>query len=119
MKLIVTERETRALRAYLREHPVRLTSRVATVEVARAVARHRAPALGLLRTAFAGVGLIELNPEIAAAAGSLAPETLRTLDAIHVASALSLSGDLAAFVSYDARQTKAAAAAGLRVASPA
>ena len=106
------------MRAFLREHPLRLTSRIATVEVPRAVARHRAAARGHLSAAFKLVALIEVSPELAAAAAQLPPPSLRTLDAIHLASAQSLGGELAAFVTYDARLAKAASAAGLRVESP-
>jgi predicted nucleic acid-binding protein len=115
----VTERETRALRAFLRRHHLRLTSRIATVEVSRAVARHPAAAKAHVAAAFGGVALIELSAEVAGAAADLAlPATLRTLDAIHVASAQSVAAELAAFVTYDTRQAEAAGAAGLRVESP-
>jgi predicted nucleic acid-binding protein len=114
----VTERETRALRAFLREHPLRLTSRIATVEVSRAVARHPAAAKAHVAAAFGGVAVIELSAEVAGAAADLALPTLRTLDAIHVASAQSVGAELAAFVTYDTRQAEAAGAAGLRVESP-
>jgi predicted nucleic acid-binding protein len=115
----VTERETRALRAFLREHPLRLTSRIATVEVSRAVARHPAAAKAHVATAFGGVALIELSEEVAAAAADLALPTLRTLDAIHLASALSVGADVASFVTYDTRLAEAAGAAGLHVEWPA
>jgi len=115
----VTERETRALRAFLRQRPLRLTSRVATVEVARAVARHPAAAKAHVAAAFGGVALIELSAEVAAAAAELAPPTLRTLDAIHLASAQLVGGELAAFLTYDLHLAAAAEAAGLHVESPA
>jgi len=47
------------------------------------------------------------------------PAGLRSLDAIHLASALTLGDELDAFVTYDARQADAARAAGLTVESPA
>lgn len=49
----------------------------------------------------------------------LDPPNLRTLDAIHLATALSLGDDLTLLISYDDRLTQAAAAAGIEVASPA
>jgi predicted nucleic acid-binding protein len=106
------------LRAFLREHPLRLTSRIATVEVPRVVARHRAAATGHLSAAFKLVALIEVSPELAAAAARVPPPSLRTLDAIHLASAQSVREDLAAFVTYDTRLADAARAAGLHVESP-
>lgn len=118
VKLVVTEGETRILRAFLQEHSLRLTSRIATVEVARAVARHPAAAGAQLRAVFGGVALIELSAEVVAAAAHLLPPTLRTVDAIHVASAQSVGAELASFVSYDTRLGQAARAAGLHVESP-
>jgi predicted nucleic acid-binding protein len=51
-------------------------------------------------------------------AAILAPRELRSLDAIHLASALSLNKDLTDFVAYDPRLCSAAAKAGLPVVSP-
>jgi predicted nucleic acid-binding protein len=51
-------------------------------------------------------------------AARLAPAELRTLDAIHIASALSLGADLLAFVSYDDRQRAAARKVGLPLVRP-
>lgn len=92
------------------------SSRVAVVEVTKAVARvdpaaDAAPALE-------AVAYVELDEELAEVAASTGTPALRALDAIHVASALLLAGQLDAFVTYDARQAAAAAAAGLRVLSP-
>jgi uncharacterized protein len=52
------------------------------------------------------------------AAAELPGPRLRSLDALHLASALSLDPDLETFVSYDARLVTAAGAAGLAVAQP-
>ena len=51
-------------------------------------------------------------------AAILIPRELRSLDAIHLASALSLNGDLTDFVAYDVRLCSAAESAGLPVVSP-
>jgi hypothetical protein len=107
------------LRTFLRDHPLRLTSRIATVEVPRVAARNRPGATGHLSAAFKLVALIEVTPELAAAAAQVSPPSLRTLDAIHVASAKSVGEDLAAFVTYDTRLADAARMAGLRVEAPA
>ncbi len=66
---------------------------------------------------LSGVALIPLDERIAQVAATIDPLMLRTLDAIHLASALSLGG-VEAFVTYDARLAAAAAGAGLAVASP-
>ena len=59
-----------------------------------------------------------LTPAICDAAGRLDPPALRSLDALHLASALDLGDDLEALVSYDERQAQGARALGLRVVAP-
>lgn len=118
VKLAVTELETAALRRYLRRHPQRFTNRVAVVEVTRAVRRLPTSRAAPVDAAFDGVTVVDLDPPIASRAGLVEPATLRSLDAIHLASALELGEELDAFVTYDARQADAARALGLSVASP-
>jgi len=55
---------------------------------------------------------------VRSAASTLAPIEVRTLDAIHLASALSLSGDLAVVMTYDHRMISAATALGLHTPAP-
>lgn len=119
VKLVVTELETTALRRYLRRHPQRFTNRVAWVEVTRAVRRLATSREAPVGAAFDGVAIIDLDLAIASRAGALEPVGLRSLDAIHMASALELGEELDAFVTYDARQASAARELGLSVASPA
>jgi predicted nucleic acid-binding protein len=63
--------------------------------------------------------LLKLSYRVLMTAARLDPPPLRTLDAIHVATALRLGPSLSAFVSYDARQLEAAEALGLPVVTPA
>jgi hypothetical protein len=63
--------------------------------------------------------LIRINDRILASAGTLLPMELRTLDAIHLATAQQLGGDLARVVTYDERMGAAAEAIGWPVAAPA
>ncbi len=119
VKLIVDETGSGDLAAYLAGRPVCITSRISEVEVRRAVARSGGSVdpervdgvLGALITR-------ELDASLASAAGRLAPPALRSLDAIHLATALDLVLDLEAFVTYDARLAEAAAAAGMATVSP-
>jgi predicted nucleic acid-binding protein len=60
-----------------------------------------------------------LTDRVRHTAARLVPPELRTLDAIHVASALALGPDLAAVVTYDARMQQAAEGCRLRVLAPA
>jgi predicted nucleic acid-binding protein len=71
-----------------------------------------------VQAAFDGVTVIDLDPSIASRAGVIEPVALRSLDAIHLASALELGDELDAFVTYDARQADAARELGLSVVSP-
>jgi uncharacterized protein len=67
--------------------------------------------------AVATVDLIPVEGDVLTLAGALPMTHLRTLDAVHVASSLLLA-DLGLFVSYDPRQLRAAAEAGMAIASP-
>ncbi len=120
VKLVVREAESDAVRAWLVEHAATVTSALAVTEVRRAVSR-LSPQRGLLdraRLVLDGVALLAVNHDILERAVRLAPKELRTLDAIHIASALSLGTDLLAFVSYDDRQGAAARRAGLPLVRP-
>jgi predicted nucleic acid-binding protein len=116
VKLGQLEPESQALIDYLDERrPSAFTSSVADVEVRRTLDRWRA--LGAETTEhMRGFFLIDLSRDVRDLAAKIAPE-LRSLDAVHVATALSLDVDLD-FVTYDDRQAAAARAAGLRVVQP-
>ena len=70
------------------------------------------------REAHAAVTLVGITEPIRQAAGTLRPALLRTLDAIHLATALSFGAELEAFIAYDRRLAQAALAAGLAVRAP-
>ena len=92
-----------------------MSSRVAVVEVSKAVARANSTAdpQSSLPTSRSSS-----RSDLARIASATGGPALRALDAIHVASALRLGGDIEAFLTYDDRQAEAARAAGLTVASP-
>ena len=114
-KLVIDEPETSALQEVVRGHDV-VSSRVAAVEVVKAVARAN-PDADPSRV-FAMLAFVELDAELATLAGATGEPGLRALDAIHVASAQRLGSDVGAFLTYDARQATAARAAGLSVEMP-
>jgi predicted nucleic acid-binding protein len=118
VKLVVREAETEKLVAYLRPRRSRATSVVGLVEVRRAAARRPAVPTDRVEAVLATVAAVGLDPALVAAAGAVRPTSLRTLDAIHLATAALLGDDLEAVVSYDVRLTQAAAEAGLPVTSP-
>ena len=122
VKLVTAEAETAALRRWVEPQAPLVTSRISTVEVARAMLRKGARSVRLGRgafdEAFRSVGVVELDASIAERAGSLSPPTLRALDAIHLAAALGFGDEVATLVTYDARLADAARAAGLEVVAP-
>jgi predicted nucleic acid-binding protein len=115
----VQEAETDALSSYLREWPLRLSSVLAAVEVPRAATR----ALGDVSTAVTAVlelvNLVELDRRVLESAAALEPVELRTLDAVHLATALSLGDIVGTFLTYDERLRSAAETAGLATLGPA
>jgi len=95
-----------------------VTSLLSLAEVTRAASR-RSPDDALRASALlAQIVLLALDRAVMVAAGGLPPPVLRTLDAIHLASALQLGPELRWFITYDARLAAAARAHGLPVISP-
>jgi hypothetical protein len=120
VKFVIAERESEALgRCVAAWRGGLASSVVAAVEVPRAARRMSAAAEARAREVLEAVVLLELSAEVYERAVEVEPAILRSLDAIHLASALSLDTDLGPFVTYDARQQQAAQAAGLRILTPA
>jgi uncharacterized protein len=117
-KLILHEAESIALRGFLGETQILVTSALSRTEVTRAVLRSSPTAGPRIAVEMAKLNLAPITDELLDAAGTVSPPQLRSLDAIHLASAVVLRRELDAFVSYDARQLEAASALGLPVASP-
>jgi predicted nucleic acid-binding protein len=119
VKLVVSEPESRLLRAFLRRRSARhVSSAILRAEALRAV-RHAGPeVLAGTRSALRRVDLVAVTDGILDGAGALEPRVLRTLDAIHLATALALGDDLDVVVTYDARMAEGARLLGLDTASP-
>jgi predicted nucleic acid-binding protein len=97
-----------------------VTSALARVEVVRAVAAGGPAAVAHARRQLARVDQVNIDRVLLDEAATLAPETmLRSLDAIHLASASSIGADLRAVVTYDRRMADAAASLSLVVEAPA
>ena len=93
------------------------------VEVPRAVRKTDPAALPAAAAVIAKLGQVELDDHVRSLAATVDPSALRSLDAIHLASALSLappqgSNSVDMFVTYDRRLASAARAAGLTVVAP-
>jgi predicted nucleic acid-binding protein len=120
LKLVFEEPESAALETWLSDradYPL-VSSELAQAEVIRAARRMDPRSTVAARDLLGGVDLIPLDGSLIAAAGDIGPPMLRTLDAIHLASALSVRDDLTDFVAYDHRLREAAHAAGLHPARP-
>jgi predicted nucleic acid-binding protein len=118
-KLVISEPETRPLRAHLKRSGRSISAALVVTEVLRAAARVSPTHLANAREILDAISLIELDQALLQRAAELPPPEMRTLDAIHVAAALLLADNLAEFVTYDRRLETAARAWGLRVVSPA
>jgi len=119
VKLVARESESRALAAFVSEMDHRASSRVSVVELTRAAARHGRRAVTGVEAVLEALEYIELDAGLALAAAAVGPSSLRSLDAIHLASAQAVAGSLGAFVTYDVRLAEAAASLGLPVVAPA
>lgn len=118
LKLAVSEPESAALRRYLRRRRPLVSSALARAEVARALLPLGEDAVRRGQVVLSRLELIRVGDRILAAAGTLLPAELRTLDAIHLAIALQLGVDLARVVTYDERLYAAAEAIGCPVVAP-
>lgn len=118
MKLIVDEPESEALHRELAGWSAWTSSALLGVEAVRACRRLGENVADSAEASLIDIALIPLDDQVLAVARRLDPSGLRSLDALHLATALSIGTDLGALFSYDARLTAAATVAGLRVSAP-
>jgi uncharacterized protein len=120
VKLIVSETESHALLETVRGHGL-VTSEIALAEVPRAIwrmltgrrARERDQVLREVPRVLESLAYVPVDRALLVRAGSFREAYLRTLDAIHLASALAVDTDVGAIVTYDERQAEAAESAGI------
>jgi predicted nucleic acid-binding protein len=118
VKLVVAEAESARLRRWLRRHPVRVSSALARVEVRRAVRLQGEPASHRAAKVLGRIRLLRLDDALLEAAAALDPRVLRSLDAVHLASAQALGDELSCVVTYDRRMADAAGLLLLAVRAP-
>lgn len=118
IKLILSEPESRLLRAEMAHGQALVSSVLLVVEGRRAAARYGAVALARTRVALTTITLLPIDDATIEAAATLAPPELRSLDALHLAAALSLGGGLGHMYCYDARLSAAAASRGIDLRQP-
>lgn len=119
VKLLVPEEHHEPMRAWARDNDEEMVSSdLLRAELLRAI-RRRDPGLVLAAHALLdALVLVPLPGRGLTSAGLLDPITLRTLDAVHIAAALSIGDDLEGMVTYDARQADAARMQALHVVAP-
>lgn len=120
VKLVVQEAETAALQKWMKsqERETFFASQLVRIELVRSVVRTAPDRIERAREILAGLALVKIDDAIIEAAENLPPIVLRSLDAIHLATAHSLRTHVSAFATYDIRLAQAAKALGLNVASP-
>jgi predicted nucleic acid-binding protein len=121
VKLVFDETESAALAEWLtvRADVPKVSSDLSTIELLRTCRRVDEDAVEGANLLLGGIDLLPVDRAIVEKAATLVPTELRSLDAIHLASAMSVRASLTALVAYDVRLCSAAAQAGIEVVSPA
>jgi predicted nucleic acid-binding protein len=118
VKLVVQEAESTALRAHLRRRRPLVSSALARTEVIRSLLPFGDQAVTRGHEVLATLDLVRINDRILRTAGELEPHELRSLDAIHLASAQQFVTELCHVVTYDTRMIDSARHLGLKTATP-
>jgi predicted nucleic acid-binding protein len=118
VKLVVAEPESKALRRYLSRRQPLVSSVLARTEVARALIPGGREAVTRGEDVLRRIQLLRINDRVLHDAGRMEPADLRSLDAIHLASARHLGPSVKQIVTYDERMAAAARAGGWSVAAP-
>jgi uncharacterized protein len=120
VKLAHAEPESAALRGWLDERAETgwISSVLTEIESFRALARYAPEAVSRLPAVLDQIDLIDLDQPIRMLARTVTPTTVRSLDAIHLGTALRIRPSLTSFVTYDKRLLDAARTAGLPIDSP-
>lgn len=123
VKLVLREAETEAMESEVVTRDALFSSRLSAAEVRRAVRRARSAtpaerATERIEEIFDALFFIDVSPDVLYQAGIVGPDQLRTLDAIHIATALGINEPELEVITYDKRLARAAEAMGLRVVQP-
>lgn len=119
LKLVVAEQHSSAMRTWAEAHDGDLfTSHLLTTEALRAARRHSPAALADARAGLDVLTIVRLGPEVFERAADLDPAILRSLDAVHLAAALTVGDELDGIATYDIRLADAAALHGVATVAP-
>jgi predicted nucleic acid-binding protein len=117
VKLIAEERESDDLLDFVGDEEI-VSSLLARTELVRAVARKHERLIEAAEALLSDLSYVAVNRVVTGAAAWIQPWSLRSLDAIHVSSAVRMRAGLRAVVTYDDRMIDVARSAGLDVATP-
>ena len=120
LKLVMPEAETAGLELWIAERAgiPRVSSRLLRIEMLRSVARTAPQRTSRANVVLSAIALLSID-DVAPAAEVIGDKTLRSLDAIHLATAHGIRTDLSAFVCYEKRLRDSAKGLGLPVEAPA
>lgn len=118
LKLLLPERNHEALRAHLGDGSPRVASQLLRLEALRTVRRVASELLPEAERQLALIQLVPIDQPVLDIASELPPTELRSLDAIHLATALSLTDYSPSLITYDRQLAAAAQTAGIPVAAP-
>jgi len=118
VKLAVREPESDALRRHLRRRRPWVSSALARTEVLRSLLPGGEAAVSAGRAVLARCDLVRVHDGVLNRAATIGPTELRSLDAIHLATAERLGDEISELVVYDERLAVAGRQLGHRVSSP-
>ena len=118
VKLCWPEPESEALHEFLRDWPIRVSAALLWTEALRAAQRQPPGRVEQARRLLQRIPMVEVGRTLFRQAGLMGPAHVRSLEAIHIAAAMSLGPDLGVLITYDDRLVAAAELLGLQVASP-
>lgn len=118
-KLIVLESETPALLDWLKENKTDLaTSELTHTELMRTVRRFAPDRATASRKILGQVIALSATKSIFESAANIEPKSLKSLDAVHVTTALSLGDELEGVITYDQQMAGAVEGYGFPVIAP-
>lgn len=119
VKLVVEEPDSEALRTWIERNDSELfSSDLLRTEGLRAARRHSVEALAETRQRLDAITIVAVSTDVCERAAELDPLILRSLDALHLAAALTVSDELEGIVTYDDRLVAAASLHGVAVVAP-
>lgn len=119
VKLVAREPESAALRRFVRRRSPLVASALARTEVNRAGLALGDPYRRRAGDVLGRIDLVRINNQVLSDAGRMEPVTLRSLDAIHLATAALFETTLSGVITYDGPMADAARSFGWKVSSPA